>query len=136
MAASARTEANMRLLEDTGLVDYSLLPPSTSPATRLTAIGGYTVPVTLLLFLAAVLVGAAMLRGLAPRRESAGPDSTAGNSLFGRAGSVQPAIVPAKQWAERAPGRSPVETPTVPAPREVADRRPPKLGKSRGVRGW
>lgn len=56
--------SNMRLLESTGLVDYSLLPPSTAPAARLTAIGGFAVPVTLLLFIAAVLVCAVMVRGL------------------------------------------------------------------------
>jgi predicted outer membrane protein len=165
MAASAQIDPNMQLLEATGLVDYGLLPPSTSPAARLTAIGGYTVPVTLLLFLAAVFVAALMLRGLAPRRDAAGPDGSAGKPLFGRprglavrgsapvAGgsgpaqpasprrlSVQPATAPTRPTPDhdsgRSPGRSPVDSPTVPAPREELDRRPPKLGKSRGVRGW
>lgn len=62
------TARHMDYLESTGLVDYTLFPPSTAPAARLASIGGVNVPVTLLLFLAAVLVGAALLRGLGGRR--------------------------------------------------------------------
>ncbi|HEY2205232.1 MAG TPA: DUF4142 domain-containing protein [Pseudonocardia sp.] len=63
---------HMEYLESTGLVDYALFPPSTAPAARLTAIGGYNVPITLLLFVVAVLVSAAMLRGAGRRKQDPG----------------------------------------------------------------
>jgi len=55
---------HMDYLESTRLVDYTLFPPSTAPAARLTSIGGYNVPVTVVLFVLAVLVSAAVLRGV------------------------------------------------------------------------
>lgn len=59
---------HMEYLESTGLVDYALFPPSTAPAARLTSIGGYNVPITLVLFVIAVLVSAALLRGVGRSR--------------------------------------------------------------------
>lgn len=68
---------HMEYLESTGLVDYALFPPSTAPAARLVSIGGYTVPITLVLFLIAVLVSAALLRELGrSRRRSSPPGRT------------------------------------------------------------
>ena len=55
---------HMDYLESTRLVDYTLFPASTAPAARLTSIGGYNVPVTVVLFVLAVLVSAAVLRGV------------------------------------------------------------------------
>jgi hypothetical protein len=134
MQASASIEPNMRALEATGLVDYSLLPPSTSPASRLSAIGGYTVPVTLVLFLLAVAVSAIMLRALAPKK---------GTTPRSR----ETARVARAVRISRDPGDRTVTTgellavlkpptsPTVPTPRVQLDHRPPKLGK-RGGPGW
>jgi predicted outer membrane protein len=69
---------HMGYLESTGLVDYALFPPSTAPAARLTSIGGYNVPITLVLFVLAVLVSAALLRGLGRSRPGVAgrPDRT------------------------------------------------------------
>ena len=64
---------HMDYLESTGLVDYTLFPPSTAPAARLTSIGGYNVPITLVLFVVAVFVSAALLRGLGRSRPGAPP---------------------------------------------------------------
>jgi hypothetical protein len=97
---------NMRLLEGTGLVDYALLPPSTAPTARLTAIGDYTVPVTLLLFIAAVLVCAVMLRGLG---RSVPPGGTRNGLPTG--------AVPRPRA-------------------ETSQRSLPKLSRTRGGRGW
>ncbi|MDT7600714.1 MAG: hypothetical protein QOK26_2791 [Pseudonocardiales bacterium] len=69
---------HMDYLESTGLVDYALFPPSTAPAARLTSIGGYNVPITLVLFVIAVLVSAALLRGVGRSRPG----------TVGRAGGV------------------------------------------------
>jgi len=62
--ASTVISRHMGYLESTDLVDYSLFPPSTAPVARLTALGGYNVPITLVLFVIAVVVGAALLREL------------------------------------------------------------------------
>jgi len=69
---------HMEYLESTGLVDYALFPPSTAPAARLTSIGGYNVPITLVLFVLAVGVSAALLRGLGRSRPGVAgrPDRT------------------------------------------------------------
>ena len=88
------------------LVDYALLPPSTAPTARLTAIGGYTVPVTLLLFIAAVLVCAVMLRGLG---RSVPPGGTRNG--------VPSGAVPRPRA-------------------ETSQRSLPKLSRTRGGRGW
>jgi predicted outer membrane protein len=64
---------HMDYLESTGLVDYALFPPSTAPAARQTAIAGYSVPVTLVLFVLAVLVSAALLRGVGRPRPGTVP---------------------------------------------------------------
>jgi predicted outer membrane protein len=72
-------DAQMDRLEATGLVNYSLLPPSTAPAARLTSVGTLGLPITLLLVLAAVLVAAVLFRGLA-----AGKPSGAERGLVGR----------------------------------------------------
>ncbi|HEX4362621.1 MAG TPA: DUF4142 domain-containing protein [Pseudonocardia sp.] len=64
---------HMDYLESTGLVDYALFPPSTAPAARLTAMGGYNVPITLVLFVFAVFVSAALLRGLGRTRPGTPP---------------------------------------------------------------
>jgi predicted outer membrane protein len=64
---------HMDYLESTGLVDYALFPPSTAPAARLTAMGGYNVPITLVLFVVAVFVSAALLRGLGRTRPGTPP---------------------------------------------------------------
>jgi predicted outer membrane protein len=59
---------HMGYLESTGLVDYALFPPSTAPVARLTSIGGYDVPITVVLFVIAVLVSAALMRGMGRSR--------------------------------------------------------------------
>jgi predicted outer membrane protein len=64
---------HMDYLESTGLVDYELFPPSTAPAARQTAIGGYSVPVTLVLFVLSVMVSAALLRGVGRPRPGTVP---------------------------------------------------------------
>jgi predicted outer membrane protein len=152
---------NMRLLEGTGLVDYTLLPPSTAPAARLTAIGDYTVPVTLLLFLAAVLVCAMMVRELG---RSGTPGGTRAGWLaraVGLAGSARDRALrstrrrrvdrermvttaeliavlnPANR--DRPVSRPEADAPTaaVPRPRASTSERPPlRLGRTRGGRGW
>jgi predicted outer membrane protein len=79
--ASQFIDRHMGYLESTGMVNYALFPPSTAPVARLTSIGGYNVPITLVLFVIAVLVAAALLRGLSGSRPG-GPPRTGG----GRAG--------------------------------------------------
>jgi predicted outer membrane protein len=71
--AGAFIGRHMDYLESTGLVDYALFPPSTAPAARLASIGGYSVPITLVLFVVAVFVSAALLRGLGRSRPGAPP---------------------------------------------------------------
>lgn len=77
-------DRHMGYLESTGLVDYALFPPSTAPAARLASIGGYNVPVTLVLFLIAVLVSAALLRGLSRSRPGAAPRTGGGRAGWWR----------------------------------------------------
>ncbi|MQA15722.1 MAG: DUF4142 domain-containing protein [Pseudonocardiaceae bacterium] len=62
---------HMDYLESSGLVDYSMLPTSTASVARLFALGGYIVPVVAVLFAAAVIVTALLLRAL--RSPRAGP---------------------------------------------------------------
>lgn len=131
MAASASIEPNMRLLEGTGLVNYSLLPPSTSPASRLSAIGGYTVPVTLVLFLLAVVVAATMLRALTPKKAT-----PPGSKDARRAGlSVRIAGHREKRTVTTSELLAVLTPPKVPSPRAQSEHKPPKLGK-RGGTGW
>lgn len=157
---------HMDYLESTGLVDYALFPPSTAPAARLTSIGGYNVPVTLVLFLVAVVVGAALLRGLGRSRAGAARRSWWARMASGAVGAASAAKDRAlrsarerREFKERMvttaeliavlsspedKGGPPVPAqrsgpPTVssPAPsRGARDRRPPKLGRSRSGRGW
>ena len=77
---------HMDYLESTGLVDYALFPPSTAPAARLTSIGGYNVPITLVLFVVAVFVSAALLRGLGRTRPGT-PPRAAGPGWWNRLSS-------------------------------------------------
>ena len=77
---------HMDYLESTGLVDYALFPPSTAPAARLTSIGGYSVPITLVLFVVAVFVSAALLRGLGRTRPGT-PSRAAGPGWWNRLSS-------------------------------------------------
>ena len=77
-------DRHMGYLESTGIVDYALFPPSTAPAARLAAIGGYNVPVTLVLFVIAVLVSAALLRGLSRSRPGAAPRTGGGRAGWWR----------------------------------------------------
>ena len=165
ITASARIEGNMQSLERTGEVNYALLAPSTAPAARLTAIGGYVVPITLLLFLAAVVVGAMMLRGLrlpAPGGAGAGLVAKRLSGLFGKARDKarERALRSARQrradrdrmvtTAELIAVLKPVD-PDAPASRagldtEItgmphqrrasAERLPPKLGRTKDGRGW
>jgi predicted outer membrane protein len=93
---------HMEYLESTGLVDYALFPPSTAPAARLTSIGGYNVPITLVLFVIAVLVSAALLRGVG--RSRPGTVGRAGAGRWARVaallGRTRPAARPGGRAAE------------------------------------
>jgi hypothetical protein len=150
MEASASIEPNMRALESTGLVNYSLLPPSTSPASRLSAIGGYTVPVTLLLFLLAVVVSTVMLRALTPKKATAprskepsrparpGRNTGSPEERTVTTGELLAVLKPSETpaAARTVPQKaSPAASRTVPMPRAQPDHKPPKLGK-RGGPGW
>lgn len=142
---------HMGYLESTGLVDYALFPPSTAPAARLISVGGYYLPITLVLFAVSVIVAAAMLRELGrSRRRSKG----ANGSAEGRRGEAQrkasgPGTVTTEELIAvlnpTGPGSPPAAPPTTTIPRQRAtphdprrprDRRPPKLRRTSGDRGW
>ncbi|WP_051341972.1 DUF4142 domain-containing protein [Pseudonocardia spinosispora] len=163
---------HMDYLESTGLVDYALFPPSTAPAARLTSIGGYNVPITLVLFLVAVVVGAALLRALGRTKAGAARRGWWVRMASGAVGAASAAKDRALRSArerrefkermvttaeliavlsspeeEQARPKVPAQrsgSPAAPAPaprrstpkRTSRDRRPPKLGKARGGRGW
>jgi predicted outer membrane protein len=139
---------HMSYLESTGLVDYALFAPSTAPATRLASIGGFTVPITLVLFVAAVLVSAAMLRGAGRRRQTAataGADRTGGLRRFltrrpagrGRRREESKLVTTAELIAVLNPASA---APKIPSQRvrarETEERRPPKLNRASGRSPW
>lgn len=155
---------HMEYLESTGLVDYALFPPSTAPTARLISIGGYLVPITLLLFAGSVVVAAATLRGLGhPRRGAKGKGRPAkgaertGHGEGDRTDApgdperrpVEPRTVTTEELIAvlnpPRPGLPKPAPPTSTIPRQRAgpqdrrrprDRRPPKLRRTSGDRGW
>jgi predicted outer membrane protein len=157
---------HMDYLESTGLVDYSLLPPSTAPVARMTQMGGYNVPITLVLFVIAVVVGAAMLRALGCTRPAApGMERSrwwaraAAGAVLAASGARNRALRSARERREfkqrmvttaeliavlNSPDEDePDARPVVPAQRgesarhtDLSDRLPPKLGKGSGGPGW
>jgi predicted outer membrane protein len=157
---------HMVYLESTGLVNYSLFPPSTAPASRLISVGGYLVPVTLLLFAISVLVAAAMMRGLgrSRRRAKVTGGSTKGAVSADREGrgegdrsagrrrdpwrkDAEPRTVTTEELIAvlNPPAPKPAAPPTAKIPRQRAtpqdrrrprDHRPPKLRRTSGDRGW
>jgi predicted outer membrane protein len=113
---------HMDYLESTGLVDYALFPPSTAPAARLTSIGGYNVPVTLVLFVIAVLVSAALMRGVGRSR----PGAAGQVGRPGRWARVTALLDRSRQPTRRGgPGGRPTEPSTVTTAELIAVLNPP-----------
>ncbi|WP_156994316.1 DUF4142 domain-containing protein [Pseudonocardia acaciae] len=143
---------HMEYLESTGLVDYALFPPSTAPAARLISIGGYHVPITLLLFAVSVIVAAAMLRGLGrSRRRGARPARPTRGEAEPRRQTPdgEPSTVTTEELiavlnppepppsASKSPPTAKIPRPRgTPDRRRPRDRRPPKLRRTSGDRGW
>lgn len=120
--ASEFISRHMNYLESTGLVDYALFPPSTAPAARLVSIGGYAVPVTLVLFLVAVLVSAALLRELGrSRRRSSQPGRADRGARTGRRRDTEPKVTTGELLAVLNPAE--LTYPSIPAARQ-AERQP------------
>lgn len=132
--ASGFIARHMTYLESTGIVDYSLFPPTTAPAARLVSVGGFDLPVTLMLFGLAVIVAAAALRGMSRRR--AGP-RTPSRPTF-----PVPPVPPVRPRPRRTDSlRAPtwprlIPTQRTASPEDTLERRPPKLRRKAGNRGW